>query len=127
MDDAKQNAFLVQLWDSTGLYSSFGGADHGGLAGVVATNAIAVELPCDGAGCTSKSSCNVSHGVVLEMEAGQGHALFGLDLFVVFQWSDLHLRTLQGLQVLHFTFESAASILTLFHWNVTVKIGCTSD
>jgi hypothetical protein len=41
------------------------------------------------------------------MEAGESHALFGLELFVVFQWSDLHLRTLQGLQVLHFTFESA--------------------
>jgi hypothetical protein len=26
---------------------------------------------------------------------------------VVFQWGDLHLRTLQGWQVLHFTFESA--------------------
>jgi hypothetical protein len=32
-----------------------------------------------------------------------------LDLFVVFQWGDLHLRTLQGLQVLHFTFESAGA------------------
>lgn len=110
VNDAKQNAFLVQLWGSAGLYSSFGCADHGGLAGVVVTNAIAVELPCDGAGCTSKSSCNLSHGELLEMEAGQGNALFGLDLFVVFQWSDLHLRTLQGLQVLHFTFESATSM-----------------
>ena len=107
VNDAKQNAFLMQLWNRSGLYSSFGGADHGGLAGVVAINAIAAQLPSDGAGCTSKSSCNVTHGVVLKMEAGQGHALFGLDLFVVFQWGDLHLRTLQGLQVLHFTFESA--------------------
>jgi hypothetical protein len=29
----------------------------------------------------------------------------------VFQWGDLHLRTLQGLQVLHFTFESAEALL----------------
>ncbi|PVE40961.1 hypothetical protein H663_019800 [Limnohabitans planktonicus II-D5] len=42
----------------------------------------------------------------LNDEEPQGNALFGLDLFVVFQWGDLHLRTLQGLQVLHFTFES---------------------
>jgi hypothetical protein len=41
------------------------------------------------------------------MEAGESHALFGLDLFVAIEWSDLHLRTLQGWQVLHFTFESA--------------------
>ena len=77
----------------------------------MATNAIAAQLPSDGAGCTSKSSCNVMHVVVLKMEAGQGHALFGLGLFVVFQWGDLHLRTLQGLQVLDFTFESALSNL----------------
>jgi phosphoribosylglycinamide formyltransferase-1 len=30
-----------------------------------------------------------------------------LDLFVAIEWSDLHLRTLQGWLVLHFTFESA--------------------
>jgi hypothetical protein len=41
------------------------------------------------------------------MEAGQGHTLFGLDLFVVLEWSNLHLRTLQGWQVLHFTLESS--------------------
>jgi hypothetical protein len=41
------------------------------------------------------------------MEAGESHAFFGLDLFVAIEWSDLHLRTLQGWQVLHFTFESA--------------------
>jgi hypothetical protein len=42
------------------------------------------------------------------MEAGESHALFGLDLFVAIEWGDLHLRTLQGWQVLHFTFESAS-------------------
>jgi hypothetical protein len=40
------------------------------------------------------------------MEAGQGHAPFGLDLFLVFQWGDLHLRTLQGWQVLQFVLKS---------------------
>ena len=40
------------------------------------------------------------------MEAGESRALFGLDLFVVLEWSDLHLRTLHGWQVLHFIFES---------------------
>jgi hypothetical protein len=30
------------------------------------------------------------------MEAGESHAFFGLDLFVAIEWSDLHLRTLQG-------------------------------
>jgi len=44
------------------------------------------------------------------MEAGESHAFFGLDLFVAIEWSDLHLRTLQGWQVLLFTFESALSI-----------------
>ena len=110
MNDAKQNAFLMQLWNRSGLYSSFGGADRGGLAGVVATNGIAAQLPSDGAGRAPKGTSNLSHGELLKMEAGQGHALFGLDLFVVFQWGDLHLRTLQGLQVLHFTFESAGFI-----------------
>jgi hypothetical protein len=41
------------------------------------------------------------------METGQGHSLFRLELFVVLERGDLHLRTLQGWQVLHFTFESA--------------------
>jgi len=41
------------------------------------------------------------------MEAGESHAFFGLDLFAAIERSDLHLRTLQGWQVLHFTFESA--------------------
>ena len=70
VNDAKQNAFLMKLGDITILYSLFCGADHGGLAGVVAINAIAVQLPSDGAGRTSKSSCNLSHGVVLKMETG---------------------------------------------------------
>jgi hypothetical protein len=73
----------------------------------VATNGIAAQLPSDGAGRAPKGPSNLSHGELLKMEAGQGHALFGLDLFVVFQWGDLHLRTYQDLQVLHFTIESA--------------------
>jgi hypothetical protein len=52
-------------------------------------------------------SRTVKHGEVLDMEAGESHAFFGLDLFVAIEWSDLHLRTLQSWQVLHFTFESA--------------------
>jgi hypothetical protein len=37
-----------------------------------------------------------------------------LDLFVAIEGSDLHLRTLQGWQVLHFTFESAHFISSYF-------------
>jgi hypothetical protein len=51
------------------------------------------------------------------MEAGESHAFFGLDLFVAIEWSDLHLRTLQGWQVLLFTFESAtSSVVALSSW-----------
>ena len=107
MDDAKQDAFFVQFWDRTGLHSALGRTNLGALAGVGAIAAIAAQLPRDGAGRAPKGSGNLSHGEVLNMEAGESHALFGLDLFVVFQWSDLYLRTLQGLHVLHFTFEFA--------------------
>ena len=107
VNDAKQNAFLMQLWNRTGLYSALGRTNLCALAGVDAIADVAAQLPSDGAGRAPKGPSNLSHGELLKMEAGQGHALFGLDLFVVFQWGDLHLRTLQGLQVLHFTFESA--------------------
>lgn len=46
----------------------------------------------------------------LHMEAGESHAFFGLDLFAAIERSDLHLRTLQGWKVSHFTFESVGSI-----------------
>jgi hypothetical protein len=52
----------------------------GGLARLVAINANAIDHSCDGAGCTSKSSCNDLHGEVIEMVAGQGYTLFVLDL-----------------------------------------------
>jgi hypothetical protein len=52
------------------------------------------------------------------MEAGESHAFFGLDLFIAIEWSDLHLRTLQGWQLLHFTFESALR----FKWHSAAKL-----
>ena len=99
----------MQLWLRTALYAALGCTGLGALAGIVAADAVAVQLPRDGAGRTTKGSCNLSNGELLEMETGQGHTLFGLDLFVVLEWSDLHLRTLQGWQVLHFAFESAVN------------------
>ena len=107
VNDAKQNALIVQLWIRARLYAALGSTDLGILAGIVAADAVAAELPRDGAGCTPKGASNLTDGELLKMEAGESHALFGLDMFVVFQWGDLHLRTLQGWQVLHFTFESA--------------------
>jgi hypothetical protein len=98
---------FVQFWDRTGLHSALGRANLGALAGVDTIAAIAAQLARDGAGRAPKGSGNLAHGEVLNMEAGESHALFGLDLFVAIEWSDLHLRTLQGWQVLHFTFESA--------------------
>jgi hypothetical protein len=44
--------------------------------------------------------------VVLLEQACHGHAVFGLELLVA-AGSGRHLLTLRGLQVLHFTFESA--------------------
>lgn len=73
----------------------------------MATNAVSVDFPSDGAGRGPKGPSNLSHGKLRKMEAGQGHALFGLDLLITLEWGDLHLRTLQGWQVLRFTFESA--------------------
>jgi hypothetical protein len=61
------------------------------------------------------------------MEAGESHAFFGLDLFVTNEWSDLHLRTLQGWQVLHFTFESAVHISTYgmsLQWLFIIIFAC---
>jgi hypothetical protein len=111
MDDAKQDAFFVQFLDRMGLHSAHGRT--GALDGVYAVASIPAQLPHDSTGRALKGSGNLSHGEVLNMEAGESHALFGLDLFVVFQWSDLHLRTLHGLQVLHFTFESAPPFIYL--------------
>lgn len=107
INDAKQDAFFVQLWDRTGLHSALGRTALGALAGIGAITADAAELPRDGAGRATKRSGDLSHGEVLNIEAGESHAFFGLDLFVAIEWSDMHLRALQGLQVLHFTFESA--------------------
>lgn len=107
LNDAKQNAVFVQLWDWTRQYSALCRTSLRTLAGVDAIAAIAAELSRDGAGRTPKFVSNLTHGELLKMEAIESHALFRLDLFVVLEWSDLHLRTLQGLQVLYFTFESA--------------------
>jgi hypothetical protein len=73
----------MQHWDRTGFYSSFGGAVHGALAGIVGTNPVAAQFQTDGAGRAPKGSCNFTHGELLKMEADQGHVLFGLDLLTV--------------------------------------------
>ncbi len=110
VDDAKRDAVFVQLWVRTGLHSALGRTNLDALAGVDAIAAIAAQLPSDGARREPKGSGNLSHGEVLNMDAGESHAFFGLDLFVSIECSDLHLRTLQGWQVLHFAFQSARSI-----------------
>jgi hypothetical protein len=117
----------VQFWDRTGLRSALGRTNLGALAGVDAIAAIAAQLPRDGSGRAPKGSSNLSHGEVLNKEAGESHALFGLDLFVVFQWSDLHLRILRGLQVLHFSSVRLKSeqiqLLSAVRWFGCVSIG----
>lgn len=79
MDDAKQDAFFVQLWNRTGLHSALGRKTLGALAGVDADAAIADQLPRDGAGRAPKRSGNLSHGEGLHMEADESHAFFRLD------------------------------------------------
>jgi hypothetical protein len=96
MDDAKQYAFFVQLLDRTGLHSALGRTTLGALAGVDAIAAIAAQFPRDGAGRASKGSCNISHGKLLKMKMGQGHAFFWLDLLIVLELGNLQLWTLQG-------------------------------
>jgi hypothetical protein len=96
MDDAKLDAFFVQLWDRTGLYPALGRTTIGALAGILATNAVAGQFPTDCAGRAPKGSCNLSHGEALKMEAGERHAFYGLDLLIVLGWGNLYLRTLQG-------------------------------
>jgi hypothetical protein len=65
-----------------------------------------MTLPADGAGRAVEHGGNVAQAVVLLQQAGHGHAVFGLELLVAAGRGG-HLLTLQGLQVLHFTFESA--------------------
>gem|GEM_PF-5473749 len=96
VNDAKQDAFFVQLWNRTGLYSALGRTNLRALAGIDAIAAVAAQLPRDGAGRAPKGPSNLSHRELLKMEAGKSYALFGLDLFVVIEWGNLHLRTLQG-------------------------------
>jgi hypothetical protein len=71
-----------------------------------------MTLPADGAGRAVEHGGNVAQAVVLLQQAGHGHAVFGLELLVAAGRGG-HLLTLQGLQVLHFTFESA-EFLVLF-------------
>lgn len=112
MDDVKQYTLFIQLWDRTGPYSSFGGAEHGGFAGIAATNAIAIEYPRDGAGCARPRVRAKSRTVTFQkIQAGQANAMICLDLLVVIQWGHLHLRILQELLVLHFTFRFAILLI----------------
>jgi hypothetical protein len=87
--------------------SGLGCTTLGALAEVDTIAAIASQLPRDGAGRAHKGSGNLSHGEVLNMEAGESHAFIGLDLFVAIERSDLHLRTLQGWLVVHLTYVFA--------------------
>ena len=96
----------MPLWEKIGQYAALGSLNLCALDGVRAIPNCPVELLRDGAGRTPKVTSNLTHGELLKMEAGESHALFGLDLFVVLEWSDLDLRTLQGWQVLLFTFKN---------------------
>jgi hypothetical protein len=105
MDDAKQEAFFVQLWDRTGLHSALCCTTLGALAGVDAISTDAAELSRNGAGRVPKGLSNLSASELLKMEAGESHTLFWLDLLIVIGWINLHLLILQVWQVLHITFE----------------------
>lgn len=67
---------------------------------------IAMVLATDGAGRAVEHSNVVSQGVVLLVQAGHDHAVVGLELLEAPGFR-LHLMTSQGLQVVHFTFDSA--------------------
>ena len=77
---------------------------------------VAMALAADGAGRAVEHSGDIAHAVVLLQQAGHGHAVFGLELLIA-PGCRLHLLTLRGLQVLHFTFESAVSL------KMTMKYG----
>jgi len=55
---------------------------------------------------SNSGGSDVAQAAVLLQQAGHGYSVFGLELLVA-AGCRLHLLTLRGLQVLHFTFESA--------------------
>jgi hypothetical protein len=65
-------------------------------------------LSADSTGRSVECRGDSAQTVVQLKQAGHGHAFFGLELLVV-AGSGGHLLALRGLQVLHFTFESARS------------------
>lgn len=66
---------------------------------------VAMALATDGAEDAVEHGGNVAQFVVLLRHAGHGHVALGLELLVT-PGCRLHLGTLRGLQLLHFTFES---------------------
>ena len=64
-----------------------------GHAGVLTLGAVALQLAADGAGRASQHTRHDADAVILLLQAGQRHALFGLELAVVFGLA-VHLRTL---------------------------------
>lgn len=71
---------------------------------------VSMMLATDGTGRAIEHGGNVAQAVVLLQQAGHGHTVFGLELLVA-PGCCLHLLNLRGLQVLHFTFQSAVSFI----------------
>jgi hypothetical protein len=113
MNNAKQDAVFVQPIGGAPKDASKSTASDRRLAAIASALTIALELAGNGVRRALEHLGYIACGVILLNEAGQSHTFFWLKLLIAFGWRVLHLRTLQGWQVLHFTFESALSYMTL--------------
>ena len=76
-DSAKQNAFGVQLSRGRACGVLYGGAD------VLTCRAVALQLAADGAGQALEQARHGTNAVALLVQAGEGGAVFRLELGVV--------------------------------------------
>ena len=89
--DLEQHGVGVQFTRRTSLRATTLAAC---CAGVRLACGVATQLTADGAGRAAKHARDLTHAAVLLPEAGEGHAVFGLEL-VVGSGFGRHLRTLQ--------------------------------
>ncbi len=80
----------MQLCGRTCLYLTFGLTNLRALPCVDAIATITVELPRGDAGLNLKGTCNFTNTEIMKLKASEVHALFGLNLFEVLEWSELH-------------------------------------
>ncbi len=95
----------MQFTGRTALTAALVAASLGTDTGTGAKFAVTRKLPADCRGRALQHAGNLPDAVVLLLEAGDRHAIFGLQLLVTFG-ACVHRLTLTD-QVLHFRFESA--------------------